>query len=139
MLTYPQLAHFPIVKTRRRRTVLNRAADGRAIKLADPAGETTEWRLEYSELSDEEAAQLWDFFVEAEGSLNDFLFVDPTANLLDQSGKLDDAVWAKDPMLHAGGSESGWMLTNTGAGAQRITQTIGAPAGFVYCFSVYAR
>jgi hypothetical protein len=135
MLTYPQLAQFPIVKTRRRRTLVNRAADGRAIKLADPAGEVTEWRLEYSELSDEEAAQLWDFFAKAEGSLNEFLFVDPTANLLAWSDNLAEAVWSKDPMLQV----SATRLTNAGAGPQRITQTIGAPAGFVYCFSVYAR
>ncbi len=45
-LVYPQLgtgamSQFPIRKTRRTRTVTNRAADGSAIKLADPAGVRT--------------------------------------------------------------------------------------------------
>lgn len=140
MLTYPQLAHYPIVKTRRRRTVANRAADGRSVKLADPAGEVTEWRLDYNELSDEEAATLWDFFTAAEGTLNDFVFVDPTANLLDWSAKLGEAAWARGPMLMVAETGDGTSrLTNTGAGPQRITQTIEAPTEFTYCFSVYAR
>ena len=63
-LVYPQLgsgalSQFPIRKTRRTRTVMNRAADGSTIKLADPAGVTTEWGLPYADLSDQEAA-LWD-------------------------------------------------------------------------------
>src|SRR5690242_1045880 len=62
MLTYPQLFHFPIEKRRRLRTVGTAAADGRSVKLADPAGEITEWSLEYSDLSDDEANLLLDFF-----------------------------------------------------------------------------
>ena len=139
MLTYPQLAHFPIVKRRRRRTVINRAADGRTIKLADPAGEITEWRLDYADLSDEEADGLQQFFLAAEGSLQEFVFVDPTANLLEWSGKLDEPVWARGPFLAADEIGGVWRLSNSGAGPQAITQTIEAPAGFVYCFSLYAR
>jgi hypothetical protein len=139
MLTYPQLAHYPIVKRRRRRTVINRAADGRAIKLADPAGEITEWQLAYAELSDEEAGALQEFFLAAEGSLNEFVFVDPTANLLEWSAKLDEAVWVRGPLLTATEAGGVWSLANAGAGPQTIAQTIEAPAGFVYCFSLYAR
>ena len=139
MLTYPQLAHFPIVKRRRWRTVINRAADGRAIKLADPAGEITEWRLDYADLSDEEADALQQFFLAAEGSLQEFVFVDPTANLLEWSGKLDEPVWARGPFLAADETSGVWRLSNSGAGPQAITQTIEAPAGFVFCFSLYAR
>jgi hypothetical protein len=139
MLTYPQLAHFPIVRRRQRRTVVNRAADGRTVKLADPAGEVTEWRLSYAELSDGEAAALQQFFLAAEGSLKDFVFVDPTANLLRWSAKLDEADWAKGPMLSASPADGVWRLTNAGGAAQAITQTIEAPVDFVYCFSVYAR
>ena len=45
MLVYPQLgtgalSQFPVRKTRRTRTVVNRAADGSTIKLADPAAES---------------------------------------------------------------------------------------------------
>jgi hypothetical protein len=140
MLTYPQLTHFPIVRRRRRRTVVNAAEDGRAIKLADPAGSFTEWRLEYSDLSDSEAGSLEEFFVAAEGSLREFVFVDPTANLLAWNAKLDEAVWARDPLLAVSAEDGYTRLTNVGTGPQAITQTIdNGPSGFMYCFSVYAR
>lgn len=138
-LTYPQLAHFPIVRRRRRRTVMNRMTDGRAIKLADPAGEETEWRLEYAELTDEEAGMLQEFFVAAEGRLNDFVFVDPTANLLLWSDRLDEAAWSRGPLLTVSEAEGVWRVSNAGAGPQALMQTIEAPAAFVYCCSVYAR
>jgi hypothetical protein len=139
MLTYPQLAHFPIVKRRRRRTVVNRMGDGRTVKLSDAAGEVTEWRLAYAELSDTEAGALQEFFLAAEGSLNDFVFVDPTANLLLWSDRLDIAAWAAGPMLSVAATGGAWEVANAGAGPQAITQTIEAPPGFVYCFSLYAK
>jgi hypothetical protein len=133
MLTYPQLAQFPIVKRARRRTVINRAADGRSVKWADPAGETTEWGLHYSELSDDEAKALQDFFLAVEGTLQEFTFLDPTANLLAWSDKLDESVWLKGPLL----TVSGGRLTNTGGGPQTLSQSIAGPAGYLYCFSAY--
>src|SRR5664279_6021333 len=101
MPAYPQLGsgaltQFPVQKNRRVRTVVNRAADGRTIKLADPAAEQTEWLLTYTELSDEEAAALRAFFVTAEGALNGFTFLDPAGNLLASSEQLDNAAWQKD-------------------------------------------
>ena len=133
MLVYPQLNHFPLIKRRNARTVLNRMADGRSIRLADPAGETTEWRLEYAELSDDEARMLEEFFTATEGSLGSFTFIDPLANLLDATG------WLKGPMLGTTGGPEEWHLANTGAGPQRMTQTIPGPPEFLYCFSGYAR
>ena len=104
MLVYPQLgtgalSQFPIRKERRARTVINSTADGRAIKLADPAAVTTTWQLEYAELMDSEAGAIEAFFASAEGTLNGFTFLDPAGNLLAWSGQLDDAVWARGPML----------------------------------------
>jgi hypothetical protein len=63
MSVYPQLvtgvmSQFPIVKQRRPRTVVNAAADGSSIKLADPAGATVGWQLQYANLSDTELAAL---------------------------------------------------------------------------------
>ena len=140
MLTYPQMAHFPIVTRRRIRTVINRASDGRMFKLADPANNVTEWSLKYRDLSDAEAGALQQFFVAAEGSLNEFVFVDPTANLLAWSGKLDEPVWERDPMLEVSTLEDGvTRLTNTGTARQAITQTIDGPTDYTYCFSFYAR
>ena len=43
MLTYPQLTHYPIVRRRVFRTVVNRPADYRAIRLTDPGGIAFGW------------------------------------------------------------------------------------------------
>ena len=86
--------------------MVNRSADGRTIKLADPAAEVTEWVLTYTDLSDEEAAGLREFFGAAEGSLNGFTFLDPAGNLLAWSDQLDHGVWQKDPLLNLTGDVS---------------------------------
>jgi hypothetical protein len=151
MQAYPQLgsgalSQFPVQKRRRMRTVRNTSADGRSIKLADLAGEFTEWSLEYASLTDDEVAALQQFFAEAEGTLNEFTFVDPTDNLLAWSDQLDNAVWHPGPWLSlasgvadpAGGTKA-WHLANSGGGAQSILQTISAPAGYLYCFSASVR
>jgi hypothetical protein len=150
-LVYPQLAtgalsQYPVRKTRRTRTVINQAADGSTVRLADAAGGTTEWQLEYAELSDDEAAALEHFFEAAEGSLQGFAFLDPAANLLAWSDQPDAAVWQKDPQLGlaqavadpAGGTRA-WRLTNQGVGDQAIAQTLEAPGAYTYCISVYVR
>ena len=151
MLVYPQLAtgalsQFPVQKRRRLRTVVNTSLDGRAIKLADPGAEITEWQLAYAGLTDAEVAALQQFFAAAEGTLNSFTFLDPTGNLFAWSDQLDNAAWAAGPFLSVAGGiadpaggTTAWRLTNTGAGAQNISQTLSAPAGYVYCFSVFAR
>src|ERR1043166_2575406 len=98
-LVFPELSQFPIRKTLRSRTVVNEAADGSTVRLADPAGGSIEWRLDYVGLSDDEGALLEEFFADAEGSLNGFTFLDPMGNLLANSGRLDADVWQRDPML----------------------------------------
>ena len=85
-------SQFPIVKRTAATNGDQSRGDGRTIKLADPAGEITEWQLHYSELSDDEAGQLQQFFLAAEGTLNRFTFLDPTANLLAWSGKLTNGL-----------------------------------------------
>jgi hypothetical protein len=151
MLVYPQLgtgalSQFPVRKNHRMRTVVNTAPDGSSVKLADPNGEVTEWQLMYSELSDEEIGALEQFFAAAEGTLNGFTFLDPTANLLAWSGKLDENVWAPGPLLTVAGGiadptggTQAWRLSNASAGSQSLTQTLSAPAGYVYCLSAYVR
>ena len=151
MLTYPQLAtgalsQFPVQKRRRLRTVVNTSLDGRAIKLADPGAETTEWQLAYAGLTDDEIAALQQFFAASEGTLNSFTFLDPTANLFAWSDQLDNAAWAAGPFLSVvggiadpAGGMTAWRLTNSGAGAQNLSQTLSAPAGYLYCFSVFVR
>jgi hypothetical protein len=126
--------------------VVNLAADGSTVRLADPAGETTEWKLDYVDLTDDEAAMLEAFFGAAEGSLNEFTFLDPMGNLLAWSGKLDTDAWQKDPLLvltdgaadPTGGTRA-WHLSNSGGAGQGIGQTIAGPGGYLYCFSAYVR
>ncbi len=151
MLVYPQLTsgalvQFPIIKHRRQRTIVNALADSTSIKLADPPGEITEWKLKYAALSDSEALALQQFFAATEGSLKAFTFLDPTANLLSWSEQLTNAVWVKDPFLSitAGvidptGGTGGWHVSNSGAGPQTVVQTLSAPGAYLYCFSVYGR
>jgi hypothetical protein len=151
MLVYPQLAtgalsQFPVQRRHLLRTLVNTAADGTAIKLADPGAETVEWQLNYTALSDAELAALQQFFSAAEGTLNSFTFLDPTANLLAWSNDLSNAVWDAGPFLSSSGAKAdptggsnAWNVVNSGAAAQDLSQTVTAPGGYVYSFSVYAK
>jgi len=150
MSTYPQLlsgalSQFPIGKHRAPRTVVNAMADGSSVKLADVAGETIGWQLEYSNLSDAEINALELFFTTMEGSLNTFAFLDPAANLLAWSEDLTNSVWQAAPFLTVSGGiadplggSNAWQLANAGEGAQALTQTLNTPSTYTYCFSVYA-
>jgi hypothetical protein len=151
MQAYPQLAsgalsQFPVRKIRHSRTVVNRAADGSTIKLADPAAEVTEWVLTYTDLTDEEAIALETFFETMEGTLNGFTFLDPAGNLLAWSDQLDNEAWQADPLLSLTGSISdpvggvnAWRLTNNGGAEQMIGQTLASPGDYQYCLSGYVR
>jgi len=151
MLVYPQLgggalSQYPTVKRRSFRTLINRAADGRTVKLADPGGGFTEWQLRYSGLIDAEAAALLEFFEKAEGTLQSFTFLDPISNLLAWSETLGEAVWARGPLLSiedgvedTGGRTRAARLRNSGGGAQGISQTLAAPGDHLYCWSAYVR
>jgi hypothetical protein len=145
-LTSGALAQFPVRKSNQLRTVVNTMADGSVVKLADPAGAITEWQLQYSNLSDAEAAAMQQFFLSMEGSLNVFTFLDPTANLLAWSDQLTNDVWTADPFagLTGGvadplGGTNGWTLSNSGAAPQGVYQTLNVPGGYTYCLSVYVQ
>ena len=151
MLVNPQLStgalsQFPVQKRHQLRTLVNTAADGTVIKLADPGAETVEWQLNYAALSDADLAALQQFLTAAEGTLNSFTFLAPTGNLLAWSDELSNAVWNRGPFLSrtggnadpTGGSK-GWQLVNSGAAAQDLTQTLTAPGAYLYCLSVYAK
>jgi hypothetical protein len=135
-MTYPQLMQYPVVRRRILRTVVSRAADGSAVRLADPAGGSIAWQLQYSGLSDAEVATLEQFFASAEGTLNGFTFLDPAANLLASSGALDHTVWVKGPGLTLSALNPGCRIVNPGPAAQSIVQTLAAaPDGYLYCLS----
>jgi hypothetical protein len=151
MMVYPQLptgalTQFPLQVRLQQRTLVNTAADGTVVKLGDPGGATVNWQLTYTGLSDGELATLLAFFTAAEGSLNSFTFVDPTANLLAWSDDLSNAVWTVAPLISLtggiadpDGGANAWRVTNSGAAAQDLTQTVTAPGGYVYCLSAFAR
>src|SRR5260370_34765793 len=151
MPVYPQLgtgalSQFPVQKIRRARTVVNQAADGSTIKLADPLAAVTEWDLTYTDLSDAEASALLAFYAAVEGTLNGFTFLDPAGNLLAASDDLNQAAWQKDPLLSLTGSVNdplggtlAWRLTNSGGAEPALRQTVGAPGAYLYCLSAYVR
>lgn len=151
MLVFPQLttgalAQFPVRKVVQKRTITNTLGDMSTIKLADPLGEITQWRLEYFGLSDAELTNLQQFHLATEGGLNVFTFVDPTANLLAWSDQLNNAAWSADPFLGLAGGVSdpaggnnAWYLSNSGGAPQSLLQTLNAPGGYTYCLSAYAR
>ena len=151
MLVYPQLtsgalSQFPATRRRTFKTIVNEAADGSAVKLIDVGGGKVEWQLSYSGLSDTEMAALQQFFLSTEGSLNGFTFLDPGANLLAWSEVLTDSAWNAEPALtlsggipDAIGGSNGWHITNSGGGPQALSQTLNAPGGYRYCFSVFVR
>ncbi len=151
MSVYPQLmsgalSQYPLKKRLQARTVINRLADGSTVKLPDAPGGSTGWQLQYSGLTDAEVSALQTFFTSCEGSLNGFIFVDPAGNLLAWSEDLTNAAWQPDPFLAVAGAVAdpmggthGFTLTNSGSAAQGLSQTLNAPAGYVYSFSVYAK
>ncbi len=151
MLYYPQLSsgalgQFPLQKRRTQRTVVNDCQDGREIRLADDGAASVAWTLGYGALADGELAALEQFFQSAEGSLNSFTFLDPTANLLLWSESFGNAAWTTSPLLQLtgniadafGGTNATRVVNPTGT-VCTIVQTLNAPEWFTYCLSVYAR
>jgi hypothetical protein len=144
MLVFPQLAtgavgQYPITKRRRARTVLNEAADGARVKLADAAAAVVEWELELSGLSDAERAAIETLHMAAEGRLGTFTFLDPTDNLLCWSEELDETVWARNSLLTVVEMAGFWRVTNAASGALAIAQTINGPGWFTYAFGMQGR
>jgi hypothetical protein len=104
MLYFPQLstgavAQYPLIKRRVYRTVTNRLADGRRIRLSDAAAQRVEWEIAFEALSDAERRQLEQFFASAEGRLREFTFLDPAGNLLAYSEELTAGAWTRGPLL----------------------------------------
>ena len=151
MLYFPQLStgaisQFPVTRTARMRTVANQLASGYSIRMADTDAQKVQWQLRYSDLSDDERTSIESLFEAAEGQLNTFTFLDPTANLLMWSEDWTQAVWTADPLLDlsggvqdALGGNAAMQLTNTAQTTLQIVQNISGPSSFVYCYSVYVR
>ncbi len=151
MNCFPQLlsgasGQFPLRRSTITRTVRNQCLDGREIKLADPAGSTTQWQLTFQELTDNEVQSIEQFFVSMEGPLTAFTFLDPAANLLEWSEQFNQAAWRADPLLTpaAGandpfGGTAAYHCANAAGAGLHLQQTLNAPATNYYAFSVWAR
>jgi hypothetical protein len=151
MLCFPQLstgalAQYPIEKRRLTRTVINQVLSGARLKLADADAASVEWTLEYRALTTSERGSIEDLFRAVEGRLGEFLFLDPTDNLLQWSEQLEEAVWERNLLLGVTGSIEDPMggaaasrLSNSGAASLSIEQTVNGPGWFRYGFSAQAR
>lgn len=150
MLIFPQLrsgavAQLPLQRSENYRTLRNALPDGSAIQMADLSFAQVGWTLRFSDLTAAEVQALQTLFQSAEGRLNSFTFLDPSANLLCWSADLTQSVWSVDPQLaltgvqDAFGGAAGTQIANGAAAAQSIVQTINAPPSSQYCFSAYLR
>ncbi len=151
MLFFPQLAsgsvcQLPAERAMTLRTVANELDGGVRTRLSDPGAGVVRWQLAYHNLSDAEWAAIAELFAATEGRLNSFTFLDPTDNLLLWSEDWARSAWTLDPLLtlRTGiadpfGAEHAIEITNGAQTVQRAMQTISAPGGYQYCFSIYLR
>jgi hypothetical protein len=149
-LSFPQLssgayAQYPIRKTTKIQTVKNILADGSMLVASDPGAGQLVWTLSYVGLSATDVGGIQAHFEACRGPLRGFTFLDPTDNLLTYSADLTQLPWITpagvtiesglpDPL----GGTGAFTVTNEGFATQQITQTLMAPVGYQYCFSVYA-
>ena len=151
MLAFPQLAtgasgQYPLVKRLFTRTVVNTQPDGTTVRYADPDAASTEWDVPFTALSAEEWAAVQTLFETARGRLQTFTFLDPADNLLLYSEDFSQGAWTNDPLLQISsgaadpfGTSRASSVINAGQAPQGLTQSIAAPGGYQYCFSVYAQ
>jgi hypothetical protein len=148
---FPQLpsgatGQYPIQKRRIERTVINQLPDGHAVKFADAGAEQAAWQLTFQDLTDSEIANLQQFFSACEGQLHGFTFLDPLGNLLVWSEGLNQPAWEASTLLQLtariddpnGGTGATRIVNPTGSDLG-VQQSVNAPGGLVYCFSVYVR
>jgi hypothetical protein len=150
MLYYPQMstgaiAQFPIESSVQRRTIVSETLGGARLKNSDPDVNVISWTLRYTGLTDVERTAVEQLFNAAEGRLHNFLFLDPSSNLLRWSKDLSRPVWRADPLLQLEECdglvppEKGTRAINGAQISQFIEQTVEAPGWYHYCLSVYAK
>jgi len=150
-LFFPQLAsgaltQYPIRKSRVGRTLQNILPDGSVILASDRSATRLIWQLAYTGLASEDMDALSAHFEACQGRLRSFTFLDPTNNLLTSSSNLSEQPWQADSslsltgqVLDGAGDITAVVLTNNGQADAGITQPLNIPAGYQYCFSIYAR
>ncbi len=151
MLFFPQLetgalAQYPLLKQRLERTIQNIAQDGSVISLYDIYAPQVRWTLDYECITDAETNLITSFFMSCEGSLQPFLFVDPTANLLLFNEDLTQSCWVFSSLLQLTtaiadpmGGTAGVQVINSSQTSLPVTQTVSIPGQYTCAFSVYLR
>lgn len=151
MNVFPQLssgsgAQYPLVWRRQTRSAANYLRDGSVLNYADFALAAKRWELAATDLTDAESGAIQSLFERMEGRRGTFTFVDPAANLLAHSEDFANEVWSKGPLVQVTGGvddprggRRAARLINASQIAQAVSQTLAAPAWFVYSLSVYAR
>jgi hypothetical protein len=151
MTVFPRLSsgavcQYPVQRHWQYRTITNTFEDDSRIVLQDPPASHINWELSYAGISEAELAALQTFFETVEGRLSPFTFVDPAANLLSWSERLDQPVWQANSLLQIQasigdplGTTRASRLTNGTTGQLSLVQTISLPEDYSCCWSLYAR
>lgn len=149
-LAYPQLSsgamvQYPLRKRRMIQSAVNTFADGSMITSNINANTQRVWELSYTDLTNVDRAALQNLFVNCQGPLMPFVFIDPTENMLGNSSDLTSGAWMAAPLLSVTGGapdplggNTAFTLVNDSQVDQQVSQTMTAPANFRYCFSLYA-
>ncbi len=145
---YPQigagsLVQLPVSRSRRWRSINNRLENGAQIVLPDSTAGKIAWQLTYQDLTNAEVQNLSNLFSASQGQFGAFTFIDPMANLLGWSEKLNEPIWQAGLLhLNSGmsdpvGTQRAWSVANPNPGAQALQQTLVIPGNYVTCFSAY--
>jgi hypothetical protein len=146
MMYYPiqatgTAAQFPMVRTRRWKTLETRTQGGHVSRGLQPEARRVHWQLDYQDLSDMEAAALTDLFEQTKGGLESFLFVDPLANLIHHSEAVGPAPWTVSGGLSvvpgAAGFPAVFQLTNSSQDVGTLGQSLALPPGQDFCLSCW--
>jgi hypothetical protein len=146
MLVFPQLAsgavsQMPFERVTAYRTLLNRMADGREVRVTDADFFQKFWQVPMQSLNDEEWEAIQDLFAAAEGQLQTFLFLEPGENLLSWSEDFTQAAWTASGVTIATGvgDPLGGTAGTEISGSGGLAQSLNIPATFRYAASVWAK
>lgn len=145
-LTSGAIVQYPFRRSRQFRTIRNILRDGSLISLPDFDASALTWELEFSGISKQEMASLKALFDATTGRWQAFGFIDPTSNMFAWSSDLNRASWNRSSLIQVAGGQpdpfggnNAFRITNNGQSLSEFSQTVNAPASYVYCVSGYLR
>jgi hypothetical protein len=151
MLVFPQFATgaaalYPLTRQNILRTVVNTLGDGSTVVYTDPDAAQTTWEIRARGLTLEEWNAIETLFEAVSGQWQTFTFLDPAGNLLADSEALGAGAWTNGALIELTGgiadplgTTQATQVVNGGIAEEAVTQTLGVPGNFQYCFSVWAR